>query len=279
MTQFIRGGPRFDVAKAARPGIFVFCLRRPPLSETKIEMALHRDIYWVGRQWAVTGYGIQACDQKQKGSSISRPPGYGKTACWKACARETWLNVEDFDKALAVARARFPEQPQEVPQPEDGVLGLIEAVLKEPPPEAPSVGETGLTESGLKQTELEERCRPRCAPRRHILQPVAQPVGIGVHLDHDRADRAQHPGQPFRCQCPCHHPRPTDARGLQVQTIGAMGGMAAELVDAEVNRQALMIAYIDDFWLMMWVCVAALPFVFLLNNSRRKPSAEEMVME
>ena len=30
-------------------------------------MALHRDIYWVGRQWAVTGYGIQACDQKQKG--------------------------------------------------------------------------------------------------------------------------------------------------------------------------------------------------------------------
>ena len=29
-------------------------------------MALHRDIYWVGKQWAVTGYGIQACDQKQK---------------------------------------------------------------------------------------------------------------------------------------------------------------------------------------------------------------------
>ena len=29
-------------------------------------MALHRDIYWVGRQWAVTGYGMQAVDQKQK---------------------------------------------------------------------------------------------------------------------------------------------------------------------------------------------------------------------
>jgi len=29
-------------------------------------MVLHRDIYWVGRQWAVTGYGVQACDQKQK---------------------------------------------------------------------------------------------------------------------------------------------------------------------------------------------------------------------
>ena len=30
-------------------------------------MALHRDIYWVGKQWAVTGYGLQAVDQKQKG--------------------------------------------------------------------------------------------------------------------------------------------------------------------------------------------------------------------
>ena len=29
-------------------------------------MALHRDIYWVGRQWAVTGYGVQACNQRQK---------------------------------------------------------------------------------------------------------------------------------------------------------------------------------------------------------------------
>jgi hypothetical protein len=32
------------------------------------DVALHRDIYWVGRQWAVTGFGIQACNQKQKSS-------------------------------------------------------------------------------------------------------------------------------------------------------------------------------------------------------------------
>ena len=30
-------------------------------------MSLHRDIYWLGRQWAVTGYGIQAVDQKRFG--------------------------------------------------------------------------------------------------------------------------------------------------------------------------------------------------------------------
>ncbi len=49
-------------------------------------MALHRDIFWVGRQWAVTGYGIQACNQKQKASSTSRAPGCGMTACSKGCA-------------------------------------------------------------------------------------------------------------------------------------------------------------------------------------------------
>ncbi len=31
-------------------------------------MALHRDIYWVGRQWAVTGFGVQAVDQRLKGA-------------------------------------------------------------------------------------------------------------------------------------------------------------------------------------------------------------------
>ena len=27
-------------------------------------MTLHRDIYWLGRQWAVTGHGIQAVNKK-----------------------------------------------------------------------------------------------------------------------------------------------------------------------------------------------------------------------
>jgi hypothetical protein len=127
------------------------------LSETNIEMALHRDIYWVGRQWAVTGYGIQACDQKQKGQFDIEASRIWEDGVLESMRALNWFNIEDFSKALAVARARFPEQPQEVPRPADGVLGLIEAVLKEPPPEAPSVRETGLTESGLKQTELEER--------------------------------------------------------------------------------------------------------------------------
>ena len=31
-----------------------------------VSRVLHRDIFWLGRQWAVTGYGIQAVSQKHK---------------------------------------------------------------------------------------------------------------------------------------------------------------------------------------------------------------------
>lgn len=41
------------------------------------------------------------------------------------------------------------------------------------------------------------------------------------------------------------------------------------MVDAEVNRQALMIAYIDDFHLMMIVALCALPLVLLLRKARQ----------
>ncbi len=143
--------------------------------ETNIDMALHRDIYWVGRQWAVTGYGIQACDQKQKGQF-----DIGVSRIWEDGVLESmralkWFNIEDFSRALAVARARFPEQPQGVPQPEDSVLGLIEAVLKEPPPEAPSVTETGLMESGSMEAELEER--------RFEESPVEPPKPVAQTFD------------------------------------------------------------------------------------------------
>ena len=37
------------------------------------------------------------------------------------------------------------------------------------------------------------------------------------------------------------------------------------MVDAEINRQAAMIAYIDDFYLMMWFSLATLPLILLMK--------------
>ena len=47
--------------------------------------------------------------------------------------------------------------------------------------------------------------------------------------------------------------------------FGIAGETALAMVNAEINRQAAMVAYIDDFWLMMWVTLATVPLVLLLR--------------
>jgi hypothetical protein len=77
-------------------------------------MALHRDIFWIGRQWAVTGCGIQAVDQRRHGAfdvELSRIWG---SAAIESLREQPWFNEADFEKALAVARTRFPAPPAAV---------------------------------------------------------------------------------------------------------------------------------------------------------------------
>jgi DHA2 family multidrug resistance protein len=47
-------------------------------------------------------------------------------------------------------------------------------------------------------------------------------------------------------------------------------------LDAEVNRQAAMIAYINDFKFMMIVTLATIPMLLLLRNPRQAPSPEAL---
>lgn len=45
-----------------------------------------------------------------------------------------------------------------------------------------------------------------------------------------------------------------------------VGEAAMRMIDAEVNRQAAMIAYANDFYLMMWMTLAAIPFTLLMKR-------------
>jgi DHA2 family multidrug resistance protein len=57
---------------------------------------------------------------------------------------------------------------------------------------------------------------------------------------------------------------------VDVSTIDrfqALGDTAISLIDAEVNRQAAMIAYVDDYWLMMWITLAAAPLTVLMRRN------------
>jgi DHA2 family multidrug resistance protein len=50
----------------------------------------------------------------------------------------------------------------------------------------------------------------------------------------------------------------------------AVGQAALAFADAEINRQAAMIGYINDFWFMMWLCIAAIPLVLFMKTAGRR---------
>jgi hypothetical protein len=98
-------------------------------------MALHRDIYWVGRQWAVTGTGIQACDQKQKGKFDIEAARLWEDGVLESVRALQWLNIEDFEKAVSVARKYYPEPPRKVPPPAPPVAARLDnSGSKDSPP-------------------------------------------------------------------------------------------------------------------------------------------------
>jgi|SRR5215510_704294 len=72
-------------------------------------MALHRDIFWIGRQWAVTGSGMQVINQKHGGEFDIPIERLWDDDLSDAVCEQKWFNADDFNKGLAVARARYPQ--------------------------------------------------------------------------------------------------------------------------------------------------------------------------
>ncbi len=56
--------------------------------------------------------------------------------------------------------------------------------------------------------------------------------------------------------------------------IGTPEGLLA--INGEVTRQAATLAYLQDFRLMMWVTLCAVPLVFLLRSPRKQPAPVEV---
>jgi hypothetical protein len=100
-------------------------------------MALHRDIHWVGKQWAVTGYGIQACNQKQRGHFDIEASRLWDDGVQEAVRAEKWVNAEDFEKAVAAARKYYPEPPRKTPLPAKPAPPLEAAFAASPPTKPP----------------------------------------------------------------------------------------------------------------------------------------------
>jgi len=133
-------------------------------------MALHRDIYWVGRQWAVTGYGMQAIDPKRNGEFDIEVSRLWEDGALERLRALKWIQIEDFDRAVFIARARFPEPPRKAAAPvEERVLGLIEAVLKD---------------TGLKETRFREAISKEVSGKAIPVEPPKSvPHSFDMRID------------------------------------------------------------------------------------------------
>ena len=71
---------------------------------------------------------------------------------------------------------------------------------------------------------------------------------------------------------------PTTA-GPLLQSLGVPGNAVIALINAEVTRQAVFIAYLDDFKLMMIVTFAVLPLLLLMRKPRAAGAGPPMAMD
>lgn len=58
--------------------------------------------------------------------------------------------------------------------------------------------------------------------------------------------------------------------------LGSVGEAALQMINLEINRQAAMIAYLDDFKLMMFLLIAISPLIFLLKPGKPLPGQPMM---
>ena len=82
-------------------------------------MVLHRDIFWLGKQWAVTGYGIQLVSSKHGMRFDIAAADIGGDDLDAPMRDEDWFDAADFAEALAAARRRAEESPLTFQPPMD----------------------------------------------------------------------------------------------------------------------------------------------------------------
>jgi hypothetical protein len=102
-------------------------------------MALHRDIFWIGRQWAVTGHGMQLIDQRLEGAFDIEVIRLWDDDVIESLRAKAWLKAEDFEKGLTVARTRHSQPSGAVlPAPPLPAAKPEAPKLETPKPERPA---------------------------------------------------------------------------------------------------------------------------------------------
>jgi DHA2 family multidrug resistance protein len=95
----------------------------------------------------------------------------------------------------------------------------------------------------------------------HLLRNIGSSIGISLAVtflvrstQHNRAELAEH-ASPFN-----------EALSYAGWDLSSMGGLLA--ISREIDRQAAMIAYVNDFQIMTLLAFSALPLILLARRQR-----------
>ena len=121
--------------------------------------------------------------------------------------------------------------------------------------------------NSLAFATLDQRYRTDGSSLLNLMRSIGQSAGISMvtvflarNIQTSHADLVQHVTEKT---VPGIDPSQLDQFGVGSDAVfGA--------VDAMINQQAAMIAYIDDFYLMAWISVLVLPLVLLLRRPKGK---------
>ena len=121
--------------------------------------------------------------------------------------------------------------------------------------------------NALAFATLDNRYRTDGASLLNLTRSIGQSAGISMvtvllarNIQVSHADLAQHVTQ-------------DRMPGISLSAIDQFGMYADSVfsfADAMVNQQAAMIAYIDDFYMMSWIAIAAVPLVLVLKKPKGK---------
>jgi DHA2 family multidrug resistance protein len=128
-----------------------------------------------------------------------------------------------------------------------------------------------VTMQSLAFATLEPRMRTHAASLLNLSRNIGGSIGISLvttllarNMQTAHADLAGHVTEQVL---------PNISQGIVTQ-YGLPASSALAAANAEVSRQAAFIAYLDDFWIMMWLTVAAIPLVLLLRPAPPPASGE-----
>lgn len=121
--------------------------------------------------------------------------------------------------------------------------------------------------NSLAFATLDQRYRTDGSSLLNLMRSIGQSAGISMvtvllaqNIQRSHADLAQHITD---------HVVPGFNLG-QIFQYGIISDAVFGMIDGMVNKQAAMIAYIDDFYLMAWISIAVLPLVLLLQKPKGK---------